>query len=198
MALFCARHFGRFHGGNRRSFVKLPRAFPLAAELQLPGLGGRRARLQHRHLDAARRPGLARAHPAHAHNASAVGIVMALQFGPQLLLLPWTGFAADHFNQRKLLIATQATMGALALVLGLLTVTGARAALARLRVRLPVRLRGGVRCAGAPDVRGRAGRRGRPLQRDRAELDLVQRRADDRTRGRRARSSPRSAPDGPS
>jgi MFS family permease len=58
------------------------------------------------------------------HNASAVGTVMALQFGPQLLLLPWTGFAADHYNQRKLLIATQATMGALALALGVLTVTG--------------------------------------------------------------------------
>ncbi|MGX4768992.1 MFS transporter [Bradyrhizobium guangdongense] len=58
------------------------------------------------------------------HNASAVGIVMALQFGPQLLLMPWTGFAADHFNQRRLLVATQATMGGLALVLGLLTVTG--------------------------------------------------------------------------
>ena len=59
------------------------------------------------------------------HDASAVGLVMALQFGPQLLLLPWTGFAADHFNQRRLLIATQATMGGLALALGLLTVTGA-------------------------------------------------------------------------
>src|SRR6185312_11029506 len=58
------------------------------------------------------------------HDASAVGLVMALQFGPQLLLLPWTGFAADHYNQRKLLIATQATMGALALVLGVLTITG--------------------------------------------------------------------------
>jgi MFS family permease len=58
------------------------------------------------------------------HNASAVGVVMALQFGPQLLLLPWTGFAADHFNQRKLLIVTQATMGGLALLLGILTVTG--------------------------------------------------------------------------
>jgi MFS family permease len=58
------------------------------------------------------------------HDASAVGLVMALQFGPQLLLLPWTGFAADHFNQRKLLIATQATMGALALALGALTVAG--------------------------------------------------------------------------
>ena len=58
------------------------------------------------------------------HNATAVGVVMGLQFGPQLLLLPWTGFAADHFDRRKLLIATQATMGALALGLGLLTVTG--------------------------------------------------------------------------
>jgi MFS family permease len=58
------------------------------------------------------------------HDASAVGLVMALQFGPQLLLLPWTGFAADHFNQRRLLIATQASMGTLALALGILTVTG--------------------------------------------------------------------------
>lgn len=58
------------------------------------------------------------------HDASALGVVMALQFGPQLLFLPWTGFAADHFNQRRLLIATQATMGALALMLGVLTVTG--------------------------------------------------------------------------
>ncbi|MBN9248631.1 MAG: MFS transporter, partial [Hyphomicrobium sp.] len=58
------------------------------------------------------------------HDASALGLVMALQFAPQLLLLPWTGFAADYFNQRKLLIATQAAMGGLALALGLLTVAG--------------------------------------------------------------------------
>jgi len=58
------------------------------------------------------------------HNASAVGLVMALQYGPQLLLLPLTGYVADHFNQRRLLIATQATMGAFALLLGVLTVTG--------------------------------------------------------------------------
>jgi MFS family permease len=58
------------------------------------------------------------------HNATAVGVVMALQFGPQVLLLPWTGFAADHLDRRKLLFATQAAMGALALGLGLLTVAG--------------------------------------------------------------------------
>src|SRR5580658_9397972 len=57
-------------------------------------------------------------------NATAVGVVMALQFGPQVLLLPLTGFAADRLDRRKLLFTTQAAMGALALGLGLLTVTG--------------------------------------------------------------------------
>jgi MFS family permease len=58
------------------------------------------------------------------HNATAVGVVMALQFGPSLLLLPFTGFAADHFDRRKLLLFTQSAQGILALGLGLLTVTG--------------------------------------------------------------------------
>jgi MFS family permease len=58
------------------------------------------------------------------HNASAVGTVMALQFGPQLLLLPWTGWAADHFDQRKLMMVTQAAMGILALALGGMTIAG--------------------------------------------------------------------------
>ncbi len=58
------------------------------------------------------------------HNASVLGIVMGLQFAPQLLFLPWTGSAADRLNRRKLLMLTQAAMGVLALVLGTLTVTG--------------------------------------------------------------------------
>ena len=58
------------------------------------------------------------------NNATAVGVVMGLQFGPQILLLPLTGWAADYFDRRKLLIATQGAMGALALGLGLLTVAG--------------------------------------------------------------------------
>lgn len=59
-----------------------------------------------------------------ARSGTAVGVVMGLQFGPQLLLLPWTGYAADRFDRRKLLIATQTALGVLALVLGLLTVSG--------------------------------------------------------------------------
>jgi MFS family permease len=58
------------------------------------------------------------------HDATAVGIVTGLQFAPQLLLLPWTGLAADRFNQRKLVMLTQASMGVLATALGILTISG--------------------------------------------------------------------------
>jgi MFS family permease len=58
------------------------------------------------------------------HSASAVGLVLALQFGPQLLLLPITGLAADRLDRRRLLMVTQGVMGLLALSLGTLTVTG--------------------------------------------------------------------------
>ncbi|HET6587830.1 MAG TPA: MFS transporter [Oleiagrimonas sp.] len=59
------------------------------------------------------------------HSATAVGTVMALQFGPPLLLLPLTGMAADHLDRRKLLLFTQGAAGVLALGLGVLTVAGA-------------------------------------------------------------------------
>jgi len=58
------------------------------------------------------------------HDATAVGIVTGLQFAPQLLLLPWSGLAADRFNQRKLLMLTQGSMGVLAVALGILTISG--------------------------------------------------------------------------
>jgi MFS family permease len=58
-------------------------------------------------------------------NATALGIVMALQFGPHALMLPLSGFAADYFDRRKLLMATQASLGLLALGLGILTISGA-------------------------------------------------------------------------
>jgi MFS family permease len=57
-------------------------------------------------------------------DATAMGVVMALQFGPHLLLLPISGFAADHLDRRKLLICTQAFMGLLALGLGIITIAG--------------------------------------------------------------------------
>ena len=59
-----------------------------------------------------------------ANDAAAVGVTMALQFGPSLFLLPFTGFIADHFDRRRTLLVTQTLQGALALGLGILTLTG--------------------------------------------------------------------------
>lgn len=58
------------------------------------------------------------------NSATAVGIVMSLQFGPSLLLLPLTGYVADRYDRRHVLLATQCAMGLLALGLGLLTLLG--------------------------------------------------------------------------
>lgn len=59
------------------------------------------------------------------HNdAAAVGVTMALQLGPPLLMVPWSGFIADRFNLRKLLMTTQGSMGVLGLGLGLLVLSG--------------------------------------------------------------------------
>ena len=58
------------------------------------------------------------------HNATSLGVVMALQFGPHIVLLPFTGSAADRFDRRRILVATQSSMFVLALTLGLLTLSG--------------------------------------------------------------------------
>jgi len=58
-------------------------------------------------------------------DAAALGVTMALQFGPLLLLMPVSGIMADRFDRRRLLMWTQGLQGALALGLGLLVVTGA-------------------------------------------------------------------------
>ena len=57
-------------------------------------------------------------------DATAVGITMALNFAPQLLLLPLTGVVADRFDRKRTLLVTQGVMAALGLALGILTVTG--------------------------------------------------------------------------
>ena len=58
------------------------------------------------------------------HSATAVGFAVALQTVPVLLLGPYAGVVADRVDKRRLMMALQAAMGGLALVLGLLTITG--------------------------------------------------------------------------
>ncbi|MGV8873824.1 MAG: MFS transporter [Rhodococcus sp. (in: high G+C Gram-positive bacteria)] len=57
-------------------------------------------------------------------NGFAVGIVMALQFGPTLILSVWGGVLADRYDKRKLLMVTQAFAAVCGLVLGVLDVGG--------------------------------------------------------------------------
>jgi Arabinose efflux permease len=57
-------------------------------------------------------------------DATAVGITVALNFAPQLLLVPITGVVADRFNRRTILFLTQISMALLGLGLGILTLTG--------------------------------------------------------------------------
>ncbi|UOQ58142.1 MFS transporter [Leucobacter allii] len=59
------------------------------------------------------------------NNAAAVGVTMALQFGPQLLLVPFSGAVADRFDRRRVLLVTQSLLMLLAAGLGLLLITGA-------------------------------------------------------------------------
>jgi len=58
------------------------------------------------------------------HSGTAVGVVMSLQFGPPILLMPLSGWVADRYDRRKLLIATQSAMALSALGLGLLVLAG--------------------------------------------------------------------------
>jgi MFS family permease len=58
------------------------------------------------------------------HSSTALGLIVALQTLPVLLLGPYGGVIADRVDKRKLMIALQSAMGVQALILGLLTVTG--------------------------------------------------------------------------
>jgi len=54
----------------------------------------------------------------------ALGIAVALQFAPTLLLSLWAGVLADRYDKRRLLVVGQVGMGLCALVLGVLDVGG--------------------------------------------------------------------------
>jgi MFS family permease len=57
------------------------------------------------------------------HSGTQLGLVVAAQFLPILVLGVWGGVIADRFDKRKVLYFTQSTAGILALILGLLVLT---------------------------------------------------------------------------
>jgi MFS family permease len=58
------------------------------------------------------------------HSSTTLGIIVALQTLPVLLLGPYGGVIADRVDKLKLMVALQSAMGVQALILGVLTVTG--------------------------------------------------------------------------
>ena len=58
------------------------------------------------------------------HDATALGIVTALQVLPALLLAPWAGLVADRFGKRQILTGAQVAMGLVQLTIGVLVLSG--------------------------------------------------------------------------
>jgi MFS family permease len=58
-------------------------------------------------------------------SATQLGLIIALQTLPVLLLGPYGGVVADRVDKRRLMVCLQSVMGLQALTLGVLTVTGA-------------------------------------------------------------------------
>lgn len=58
------------------------------------------------------------------HSSTWLGIIIALQTLPVLVLGPYGGVIADRVDKRRLMVILQSAMGVQALVLGVLTVTG--------------------------------------------------------------------------
>jgi MFS family permease len=58
------------------------------------------------------------------NDATAMGVTMALQFGPPLVLVSLTGWVADRFDRRRILLVTQSVLLLLALGVAALLLTG--------------------------------------------------------------------------
>ncbi|QKJ21292.1 MFS transporter [Microbacterium hominis] len=59
------------------------------------------------------------------NDAGAMGVTMALQFAPPLLLVGVTGWVADRFDRRRLLLVTQGALMLLGIAIGALIFAGA-------------------------------------------------------------------------
>ncbi len=118
-------------------------------------------------------------------SATTLGVIVALQTLPVLLLGPYGGVVADRVDKRRLMVILQIAMGVQALILGVLTVTGTVrlwqiGALAAL-LGLNNAFENPARQSFMLEMVGRR----EPAQRGHAQLRARQRRARDRPGGRR-------------
>ena len=118
-------------------------------------------------------------------SATTLGVIVALQTLPVLLLGPYGGVIADRVDKRRLMVILQIAMGVQALVLGVLTVTGAVRLWEIGALALLLGLNNAFENPGAAVVHARDGRAREPAQRRQPQLGARQRRARDRPRGGR-------------
>ena len=109
------------------------------------------------------------------NNAAAMGVTMALQFGPPLVLVGVTGWVADRFDRRKLLMITQSSLLLLGLAIGVLILVGRHDPADHVRLRACPRHRRRVRQPDTAGVRLRPREPRERIERGRAQRRVVQR-----------------------
>ena len=120
------------------------------------------------------------------HSSTALGVIVALQTLPVLLLAPYGGVIADRVDKRRMMIALQSAMGIQALILGAAHRDRRRAAVGDRRARRAARPQQRVREPRPPVVHDGDGRRRASAQRGQPQLRARQRRAHGRAGGGRA------------
>ena len=115
-----------------------------------------------------------------------LGVLQFAQFGPILLLAPWTGSAADRFDRRKLLLATQAAQTTLTATLAGLAFAGAATEYVVLGFAFALGILTALALPAQQALHRITRRAGRPPVRSRAQLDDLQ-------PGSRSRAEPRGS-----
>ena len=154
--------------------VSFERHFPFAEELQLPLVGRGRAGIQHRHLDAAYRAGLAGADPSDAQQRDRDGRGHGAAVRTSNRAAAADGLCGRSPRPPQTPDRDPSDDGPARARPWDTHLERARAARARVCVRAPARVRHGLRRSGAPDFRLRDGRRSGPIKRGRFEFDLLQ------------------------
>ncbi len=120
------------------------------------------------------------------NSAMALGLVAFASYFPMIMVGLFAGAVVDRVDRRRLIVIAQVLLMISAFVLASLTWAGDGESRVRHFSGRVQRAGEFLRYAGAPSIRGRDGRARRLAQRDRDELDDLQRGADGRSRGRRA------------
>ena len=162
------------------------RTFAPQTPPQLPPLLLRPAHVRRRDVDAEHRARVGRRRSSHRTRAASRSASLAIcRFGPFTLLGLVAGVVTDRFDNRRTVIVTQSVQMVFSAVLAVITLAGHVTAVGDLRDRRAHRHRARLRRAVAAEPDVPDGRPRRAAERDRAQLEPLQHRADLRAGARR-------------